>query len=177
MIYRDTDIIKGCKNNDPKYQKLLLEKYAGYLLAVIRRYCTRADVAQDILQESWIQIFKSFKQYEERGLLKGWIAKIAILQCYREIRKSNKIHFVESTPDVPIDIPNAIDNLNYEDLMKIVNKLKSPQRDVFAMKIIDGLNHKEIGAILNIKESTSRAHLTNARKKLQEMIKLTTAML
>lgn len=156
---------------------MLLEKYAGYLLVVIHRYCPSRHIAQDILQESWIQIFKSIHKYEERGFFKAWMAKIAITQCYKEIRKTTNIEFVASPPDVMADMPSAVDELNYKDLMKIINRLSSPQRDVFAMKIIDGLNHKEIGEILSIKESTSRAHLTNARKKLQRMINLTSVIL
>ena len=78
MSKQDIDIIRGCKKNDRSSQQQLLEKYAGYLMAVIRRYCNDNIVAQDILQEAWIQIFRSIDQYEEKGLLKGWMAKIAI---------------------------------------------------------------------------------------------------
>ncbi len=170
MSDEDIDIIIGCRKNDRKSQLRLLEKYAGYLLAVIKRYCSRSNAAHDVLQETWIQIFNSLDQYEERGLLKGWMARIAISKCYKEYRKDSRLDYFKDLPDSVDYSPDAIDQLQYDDLMKLVNTISRPKRDVFVMNIIDGLNHEEIGAILKIKESTSRAHLSNARKELRALL-------
>ncbi len=151
--------------------------YAGYLLSVIRRYCTHTGRAQDVLQETWISIFRNIQNYEEQGLFKAWISKIAITQCYKELRKNKQISYVDQTPDQLLVLPNVDSDLDYEDLMKIVNKLKSPHRNIFLMNVIDGLSHKEIGKLMNIAESTSRAHLTNARKKLRDMISVSSITL
>ena len=177
MSKQDIDIIRGCKKNDRSSQQQLLEKYAGYLMAVIRRYCNDNIVAQDILQEAWIQIFRSIDQYEEKGLLKGWMAKIAISMCYKQFRKKLKENYPEKLPDAIDCSPDALDKLQFEDLLKIVNTIDRPRRDVFVMNVIDGLNHKEISEILNIQESTSRAHLSNARKELRKLLTATTLLL
>ena len=177
MTVEDFDIIRGCKKNVRSSQQELLEKYSGYLMAVIRRYCKDNVVAQDIIQETWIQIFKNIKSYEEKGLLRAWMAKIAISKCYKQFRKSTRIDDLDQLPDAVDNTPNVIDHLQYEDLMKIVNTIGKPRRDVFVMKIIDGLSHKEISSILEIKESTSRAHLSNARKELRILLATPTMVL
>jgi len=169
----DIDIIQGCRDKNPEAQKALLEKHAGYLMAVIRRYCSDTGVAQDILQETWIQIFRNVDRYEENGKLKSWMARIAITQSYKQHRKKSLVDYKEECPDQQNLWPDALDNLNYRDLMQVVNRLKSPQRDVFVMYVIDGLKHKEIAKVMEISPSTSRVHLTNARKQLQKMIRIT----
>ena len=57
-----------------------------------------------------------------------------------------------------------------EDLMKMISELPEVYRMIFNMYAIDGLTHKEISEILNIKESTSRANLTKARFKLKKSV-------
>lgn len=177
MDQSDIDIIKGCRSDDRGSQQKLLEKHAAYLMAVIRRYCHDHVAAQDILQETWIQIFRTIDRYEERGFLKAWMAKIAISICYKKYRKNTKIDYSAKFPEVVDSMPNALDQLQYDDIMKLINTIDRPRRDVFVMKIVDGLNHKEISSILNIKESTSRAHLSNARKELRLLLNTRTLVL
>ena len=172
----DFEIIKGCKANDSNCQRQLLESYSGYLAAIIKRYYPYSDNFQDVLQETWIQIFKNIGKYKEEGKLKAWLTQIAISQCFRELRKSKRIQYVDKLPDKQYCKEVAVSALNYKDLMMMVNQLKNPGRNVFVMHIIDGLSHKEIAEILQIKESTSRVHLTNARKKLKEILKMTSAI-
>ena len=77
---------------------------------------------------------------------------------------------IDSFYDLPSEEPEAIDELQYDDLLKLVNQLPNVSREVFKLAAIDGLKHKEIGELLGIQESTSRAHLVRAKRKLQELI-------
>lgn len=172
MQILDKEIIIGCRANKPEFQKLLLQKYSGYMMAVIKRYCPNNEVAKDVLQESWIQFFLNIKEYEECGKLKSWLSRIAISQCFRVIRKT-KIRTVQMMPS---EVPNceslAISNLNYNDLMNIVNQLREVHRNVFVLYVVDGLSHKEISQLLQINESTSRVHLSNARSNLKKLLSI-----
>ena len=79
--------------------------------------------------------------------------------------------YTETFYEAPSEEPNALSELHYDDLLRLVNQLPEVSREVFKMTVIDGLKHKEIAEILKIQESTSRAHLTRAKKKLQELIR------
>ena len=55
-------------------------------------------------------------------------------------------------------------------MLRLVEKLPLGYRTVFNLAVLDGLNHREIGEALGIKESTSRSQLVKARNMLQKMI-------
>jgi len=165
-------LIKGCQNADPKAQRMLLETYSGLLFSVALRYSVDRSEAKDILQESWINIFNGILKYRSEGKLEGWMTRIVInvaLRKKQNFHKKNAV-YVETFYDEISEDPRALDQLQYDDLLRLVNQLPDVSREVFKMASIDGLKHKEIGRILGIEESTSRTHLTRAKNRLRKLI-------
>lgn len=168
----NTRLIKGCKDAEPKAQRQLLEKYSRLLFSVALRYSIDRSEAKDILQESWINIFKGILKYNHEGKLEGWMSRVVINVA---LRKKQNFHARTAVYDGTFyedvsEAPEALSQLQYDDLLRIVNQLPDGCREVFKMASIDGLKHKEIGEILGIEESTSRAHLTRAKKKLRDIL-------
>lgn len=67
-------------------------------------------------------------------------------------------------------IPDVYSKIGIDEILSLLNQLPKSLYLVFIMAVIEGLSHREVGEILNISESTSRAHLMRARLKLQELI-------
>ncbi len=67
----------------------------------------------------------------------------------------------DETTDAPMDA---------EDLMKLLYKLPDGCRTVFNLYVVEGYAHKEIAAMLDISEGTSKSQLNFSRKKLQELV-------
>ncbi len=164
------DIIKGCKQGQEKAFKALIDQYAPTLMAVCIRYVKDVDQAKDVLQESMIAIFKSINAYAGTGSFEGWLKKIVVRECLRDIR--NKKQLFDLTVVDLQDTNGYSDSYSFgaEDLMTVINKLPELQRIIFNMHIVEGYNHAEIGNLLGIPESSSRVYLTRARKSLQEKI-------
>jgi len=149
---------------------MLLEKYAPYLMSVALRYHSAQQNAKDTVQETWIKAFNNFHQYKLDTNLKAWLTRILINTALRQLRKAKQITEIEIKDDHQYHANDSESNLNYKDLMKIISQLRSPIKEVFMMNILDGLSHKEIGEILNIQASTSRVHLSKARKTIQQIL-------
>jgi RNA polymerase sigma-70 factor (ECF subfamily) len=66
-----------------------------------------------------------------------------------------------------VQMPEAVSNVYYEDLIKLVHRLPSMTQKVFTLYAIEGFSHLEIGAALNISDGTSKWHVSNARQKLK----------
>ena len=66
----------------------------------------------------------------------------------------------------------GISNLQYDELLAMVQHLPPSYRAVFNLFVIDGYSHEEIGGLLKISEGTSKSHLAKARMKLKKMITL-----
>ncbi len=168
-----TKLVEGCKRGEALSQRKLLDKYTPLLYNISLRYAVDRAQAKDILQDSWINIFNGFLNYRHEGKLEGWMSRIVINTALRKLNSKEMKQSVYTNTffDPPIEEPTALNELQYDDLLRLVNQLPEVSREVFKMAVIDGLKHKEIAELIRIQESTSRAHLTRAKRKLQELIR------
>ena len=162
-------IIQGCQNKDRKCQEALVRKYAPILINICKRYVYDADLAQDALQECFLNTFRYIDNFAGRGSFDGWIKRIAV-NCALGVRKKMKgelyIHEMDQVLNVTTDIPDAVSKLKEEEVLKIVDELPESCAVIFKLFVIEGYPHKDIAAALGIKESSSRSQLARAREKL-----------
>ena len=74
----ETELVERCGKGDNLARKQLYERYAGQLMAVCVRYTGDREVAQDVLHDGFLNIFRSFSQftYKGEGSLKAWLTRI-----------------------------------------------------------------------------------------------------
>ena len=167
------ELILGCQKNDRRAQKLLMETFAPYLFAISKRYTRDEQEAKDVLQDAFVSIYSNIKDYKsEAGAFKAWIRRITVNAALQKLRKTYRKR--EVMPEIIEDdrsvIPDVYEKFNADDLMEIINKLPDMYREVFNLYVIEGYRHKEIGKMLKIKESSSRAVLARAKKQIREQL-------
>ncbi len=145
------------------------------------RYAKKRQDAEDLVQESFIAIFKSLAQYnEKKANFSTWSNRVVINVCLQHLRRKNILQDSEDIIDIgqniPLD-PIAIDQLNLKDLTKLIMNLPNGYRTVFNMYVIDGYTHKEIAEKLGVSTSTSKSQLLKARKMLRLNLKKTDYLL
>jgi RNA polymerase sigma factor (sigma-70 family) len=143
------------------------------LMGICRRYCRGEEVAKDALQDSFVNIFSYIHSIKDVNTAEAWMRKIAVNSCIALYRK--KMMPVYTAIDESLELANAelpivFDKLQEEELLELIESLPDNLRLVFNLFVIDGYNHKDIGGILNIGESSSRAYLVRARRILIEII-------
>lgn len=166
----EIDIISKCKAYDKAAFKELVKVYSPALMSVCKRYMGNKNDAEDMLQETFIRIFQNILTYQEIGSFQAWLSKIAATTCLKDIRRKVLIADQE-IEDVEGELGADYIVLNDEaGIMKIIEELQMPYRVVFNLYVIEGFSHKEIGEMLGVGESTSRAQLTRARKMIKELM-------
>jgi RNA polymerase sigma factor (sigma-70 family) len=174
-LLTEEELIKGCKKGVEKYQFELVNRYASKLLAISRRYAKSIAGADDILQETFIKVFKYIDRYDaEKGNLEGWLVRITINTALDQNKKYGTIydhgdHLMLNGTHLTTP-PKAITNLSVEELLALLDKLPIGYKTVFNLYVIEQYSHFEIAEMLNIKEATSRSQLNKARKMLQKMV-------
>jgi RNA polymerase sigma factor (sigma-70 family) len=166
----EIEIIRRCKEYDKSAFKELVSIYSPLLMSICTRYMGDKHYAEDMLQESYIKIFKNIMTYQDIGPFKSWLAKITVNTCLQEIRKKNVII---DTDIKDIEEVGGADYIMINDeigIMKIIEELKMPHKVVFNLYVIEGYSHLEISELLGITEATSRTHLSRARKMIQELL-------
>lgn len=125
-----------------------------------------------MLQESFIRVFNNIAQYRFEGSLEGWIRRIVIHTALRILQKK-KIRFAEIKDDLDVEQSMSVDGiatLGAEELLKLISALPDGYRVVFNLYVLEGYDHNEIAAMLDINAATSRSQLSKARKVLQTQI-------
>lgn len=168
------DILKKCLKGDPRAQTKLVSYYAKKLMPVCRRYTSDYHMAEDALQETFINTFRYLDKFAGKGSFDAWIRRIAVNCSLTLIKRESFVYKeIEQSTDylLPQVDPTIIDTLNNEELLRTIKQLPHHYYLVFNLYIIEGYDHKEIGKILGIGESTSRSNLSRARQKLVEILK------
>ena len=87
--------------------------------------------------------------------------------------RSNKKHYyhedIEEGYDEVLD-SNVVDNMSYEEILSLVQKLTPVYRAVFSLYVIDGFGHEDIAKKLGISVGTSKSNLSKARANLKKML-------
>ena len=166
-------LIQGCLRNEPSSQQELYYRYSPKMLSVCYRYAKSREDAEDMLQEGFIKVFTQIHQFQHRGALEGWIRRIIVHTCINNLKKNKK--FSDSVDiihaaSVPVREENIPSILQAKQVVECIRLLPMGYRTVLNLYAIEGYSHKEIAAILDIEESTSRSQYTRAKAMLEDIL-------
>ena len=151
-------LLRKVQKGDTSAAESLYRLHVRYLSALCSRYLTNDEDIKDVLQEAFIKIFTLIGDFEYRGTgsLRGWMARITLNETLKLDVPDSDL----DTGDIPTDV-----------LFGFVRELPEGYRTVFNLYVIDGKSHKEIAAMLGIKENTSASQLFKAKAMLARKIK------
>ncbi len=165
-------LVDGCLKSDPKAQELLYRHFYGYAMSVALRYSPSRDEALEVLNDSFLKVFKNLKKHDRSKSLKAWIRRIVINTALDKIRRNQK--YAHDT-----DLENAqyeqfdesvLDKISADEIMEMVQALPDSYRTIFSLYEVEGFTHVEISKLLGIPVGTSKSHLSRAKTKLREML-------
>lgn len=153
-------------------QEMLYNRYAPVMYGVSLRYTDSTAEAQDILQEGFIKVFRHLGKFRQEGSFEGWIRRIMVNTAIEHFRKKKPSAPVSEKEAYNIEETDAsaLDQLAEKDIIELIARLPPGYRTVFNLFVIEGFNHKEIAAMLQITEGTSKSQLARAKAALQKMV-------
>lgn len=167
-------MVSACQKNIRQAQRELYDRFVYMMKGICLRYAANEMEAEDVLQESFIRIFKGLDSWSGKGAFGAWARKITVnmaLEQYRKNKTQKNMAIVYDMKEAnPVSSDDAIENLNMEDLLKKIQKLAPGFRAVFNLYAIEGFNHAEIGEIMGTSEGTSKSQYSRARILLRQMI-------
>ncbi|HEX2921733.1 MAG TPA: sigma-70 family RNA polymerase sigma factor [Bacteroidales bacterium] len=172
----DQQIIEGCAKHDRIAQQELYDQYSRFLLGVCMRYATDRSEAEDILQESFLKIFFSIKDFSGSGSFIGWLRKVAVNTAITHYHRNLKFRYhleIEEYVSIEAGVSSfEEDFFTSDELQKVLNDLPAGYRMVFNLYAIEGYKHKEIAEMLGIDVNTSKSQYSRARSALREKLEL-----
>ncbi|HXL57684.1 MAG TPA: sigma-70 family RNA polymerase sigma factor [Chitinophagaceae bacterium] len=166
-------MLHGCLNKLPAAQESLYNRFSPRMLGVCYRFARNREDAEDMLQEGFIKVFTQMHQFRNQGALEGWIRRIIVHTCINNIKKNKK--FADSVDlihanSIYLNENNIPAILQAKQVVESIRLLPLGYRTVLNLYAIEGFSHKEIAAILDIEESTSRSQYTRAKAMLEDIL-------
>jgi RNA polymerase sigma factor (sigma-70 family) len=173
-IYRtsEDELIKGCVKRERSAQQCLYDTYSSKMYAICYRYTKDEMEAEDVLVTAFTKIFERIEQFKGEGSFEGWIRRVVVNEALTWLRRNRSMYLeteLEAADREP-DYSSISDQLEVEDLLKMIHELPTGYRMVFNLYAIDGYSHKEIADQLGISENTSKSQLSRARTHLQKLL-------
>jgi len=150
---------------------------------IVRKILKRElEIINDLCQDIWILIFKKLHQYDEnKGIIEGWIYRIASNQVFKYFKKqelekntisiNNFDYNFPCSPEVFKDEKEKEQRQKIELIKRKSSKLKRSSKDVFQLYYFEGMIHEEIAEIKGLSWNTSKSQLMRAKARIKELIK------
>ena len=171
--YTEEELIKGCLNNDRGAQEALYKQFFPKMMAMCLKHTKDQSTSLEIINDGFFKVFSKIHLYKHSGSFEGWIRRIiyhSIVDYYRANKSSRLLVSPDELIYESVD-EKATDMLAVDDLFALIGQLPKAAQDVFLLFAVEGYKHDEIASILGISSGTSKWHLSNARKLLQEAIR------
>lgn len=175
-IHIHRELVERSKQGDRKAQYELYGLYVDAMFNIgMRMLYTRED-AEDVVQDSFVDAFRNLAGFRYESTFGSWLKRIVINKCINHINKKRvdtkpledhdyRLHVVEEE-EVRSD-----DQYEIERVKAGIKQLTDGYRQIITLYLIEGYDHREISAILNISEGTSKSQYHRAKKKLLEILK------
>ncbi len=167
--------LKDPRQKDKAF-KLLLDKYQQRLYWHIRKLVLTHEDADDVLQNTFLKIYKNLHNFKQNSSLLTWMYRIAYNESMNLLSKNGKILFSNNEEESKKAIDKLESDVYFEGteiqlkLQKAILKLPEKQRQVFQMKYFDELKFYEISEITGISESTLKSSYYTAVKHIEEFV-------
>jgi RNA polymerase sigma-70 factor (ECF subfamily) len=176
--FTDKELLE--KFRDPKTSNyafnLIVKKYSKRLYWHVRKIVIDHDDSNDVIQNTFIKVWKNLGEFREDSQLYTWMYRIATNEALSFL-KQKKTKFLIPFGDVEHELSNTLTTENHftgdeiqMKLQKAILTLPPQQRLVFNMKYYDDLKYEEIAEILNLTVGGLKASYHHAVKKIEKYL-------
>lgn len=168
----DSTLIQRWKEGDERAATALVERHGSALARYIGSLGER-DAAEEVVQDTFVRAFSSLDSFRGESSLRTWLFTIARRLVVDRRRASRRRREVGNLDDVDVGTEyTALDGLIASEAQRkvwgAVGKLSPTQREVFLLRVNEGLSYKEIAEVAGTTEGAARVHYHNALQTVKE---------
>ena len=178
-IQIDSAIIKRAARGDVRAHEILYRAFASPVYSLCLRFTRVPAHAEDLVQETFIEVMRSIKQFRGEAAIGSWIRRIAVtkaLMFLRSVWTKRSQSLPDGWEDVTGDtVPGYGVSLHTDDAMDLdaaLASLPDVSRAVVWLHDVEGFTHKEIAGFMGKTESFSKSQLSRAYQRLRPMLEV-----
>lgn len=167
----DADILSALKKDAESGFRMLMARYKEAVYWHIRRLVVSHDDAQDAAQETFVRIFRSFRQFKGECSFSAWIYRIATNEALRILERRHDDRLSIDDPETGASRLMADEYVDYSDLeavklQKAILSLPTKQQLAFNLRYYDELGYDEIAQITGSTVANVKANYHIAKEKI-----------
>ncbi len=167
----DKELLERVKANDTSAFSLLVDRYKIRLFNLIYRMLQNREEAEDILQETFLRVFKERERFDPTYSFSTWIYTIALNLCRNELKHKKKFKFF-GLDLIKDDRKYAVEKINYTSnlsatLEKAIASLPEKYKTAFLLREVNQLSYEEMSESMGVPLGTVKSRVNRARLMLQ----------
>jgi len=179
----DASLAVAARQGDQAAFAALMRRHKGWLYQFIRRYVADRDDAYDVLQESFVSAWGALSRFDPERPFEAWLRRIALNKCRDRARRDavrraalrlfgfggsdGSAESVAPLADSTVTIDHALRRLETA-IGQLPRQLKEP----LVLTMLEGLSHKDAGALLGINAKAVETRVYRAKRQLASMLSL-----
>jgi len=181
----DRELVDRCQKGDELAFEELVRKYQQAVFNLVYHNMRYHNDIEDISQKVFSKIYFSLPKFDNRRPFFPWLYRIAINQCYDELRRARRRR-VHTFTELSLIESDSIEKLMNENtsqppsdeeskemhalLHKVLDQLPAPQRTAILLRDIESIAYDQVAEILQCSEQAARLKVFRARARLKELM-------
>lgn len=171
MLTVDAALLARAQHGDRVAHSELYGLFSGMVFTLARRMLASKAAAEDVLQDTFIEVFRKIGEYRGEAELGFWVKRIAINKCLMHLRSGWMSRRCPDGEDILLAAPARTPALDEQiALERALDALPDTARVVVWLHDVEGHTHKEIGALMGYTASFSKSQLARAHERLRALL-------
>ncbi|MFI9211521.1 MULTISPECIES: RNA polymerase sigma factor [unclassified Streptomyces] len=171
----DAALLRAVAKGDTEALAVLYDRHAGWLHARLARRCPDEETVREVLQDTFVTVWRSAGGHRGRGEAGGWLWVIAarrLVDAQRARARADRTERTAATPPEPATpAPSAeervLAGLEYGEVGAALDRISPELAEVLRATVVDGLTTRETARLLGIPEGTVKTRALRARRELR----------
>lgn len=167
----DVELANRCASGDRRAQRQLFDEYRDRVHATLYRIMGSNRDMEDLVQEAFLQVFRSIHSFRGEAKLGTWISRITTRAAYAYIgRRRPHALALEAVPEIADGEPDAAERATAREaarrLYGVLERIEAKQRIAFALHVIDGRSIREVAEITDSSVTATKTRVWRARREV-----------
>jgi RNA polymerase sigma-70 factor (ECF subfamily) len=164
----DDELVRGIAAGDRAALAELYRRHAPWLLLRLGRRCADTQTVEEVVQDTFVAVWRGAGRYRGTGEVPAWIWGIGIRRLVSRLRRGRRVGLLGADEHVVSAEDQVLLGVEHGDLGAALGRLSPELREVIQATVLDGLTTKEAATLLGIPQGTVKTRAARARRELRE---------
>jgi RNA polymerase sigma factor (sigma-70 family) len=167
----DDELLRAVAEGDSGALRVLYERHSPWLMVRLVRRCNDRDLVAEVLQDTFVAVWKGAGRFRGEGEVAGWLWGVAIRRLVSRLRSHGR-NVEVPVADIAVGSVESVEErvlsgVEYGDAGAALARLSPEMRAVVQATVLDGLTTREAGQLLGVPRGTVKTRLHRAKAQLR----------